>query len=57
MIPLRSTERTYSPAIVVISLIIANVLIFLYEVALGSGELNRFIMRHGIVPDRLHWTL
>jgi len=54
MIPLRSTERVYSPAVVVISLIIANILIFLYEAALSPESLNVFVIRHGIVPDRLH---
>lgn len=54
MIPLRSTERVYSPAVVVISLIIANILIFLYETSLPPDYLNVFMIRHGIVPDRLH---
>lgn len=54
MIPLRSTERVYSPAVVTISLIIVNILIFLYEFSMDSGQLNVFIARHGIVPDNLH---
>src|SRR6476659_3115383 len=54
MIPLRSTERVYSPAVVTISLIIANILIFLYESSLDPDVLNVFIARHGVVPDRLH---
>ncbi len=56
MIPLRSTERVYSPAVVTISLIIANILIFLYESSLNPDSLNIFIARHGVVPDRLHWS-
>ncbi len=58
MIPLRSTERVYSTAVVTISLIVANLLIFLYEqriaISFGPDELEAFIKLHGIVPDRLH---
>lgn len=56
MIPLRSTEPVRSPATVVISLIIANLLIFFYELSMGPHQLDRFIMQHGMVPDRLHWV-
>jgi membrane associated rhomboid family serine protease len=54
MIPLRSSERVYSQCAVVISLIVANLLIFLYEVSMDPDALNVFIMRHGIVPDQFH---
>jgi len=54
MIPLRSSERHYTPATVTLLLIVANVLVFLYELSLGNGhQLNRFIATYGIVPDRL----
>ncbi len=54
MIPLRSSERHYTPATVTLLLILANVLVFVYELSLGSGwRLNYFIASHGIVPDRL----
>lgn len=53
MIPLRSTERTYSTPTVTLTLIAVNTLIFLYELALGP-YLDGFIVRFGIVPDRLH---
>lgn len=56
MIPLRSTERVYSTPAVVIGLIVANLLIFLYEASMGPLALEGFIGRHGIVPDRLHYT-
>lgn len=60
MIPLRSSERTYSPATVTLVIIALNVLVFLYELSLQTGysprALNRFIAYYGIVPDRLHWT-
>src|SRR5258708_5059593 len=54
MIPLRSSERHYTPSTVTLLLIVANVLVFLYELSLGGNQLNRFIATYGIVPDRLH---
>ncbi len=56
MIPLRSTERVYSPAVVTIGLIVANLVIFLYEASLGTYQLDQFIARHGLIPDRLHFV-
>ena len=55
MIPLRSSERHYTPSTVTLLLIVANVLVFLYELSLGlnSRPMNRFIMTYGIVPDQL----
>lgn len=53
MIPLRSTERTYSPARVTVSLIAVNMAIFLYQATLPPYALNRFVLEWGIVPDRL----
>ena len=55
MIPLRSSERVYSTAVVVMALIIANVVIFLYESSLRPSALNIFAMRYGLVPDHFHW--
>lgn len=54
MIPLRSTERVYSTPLVVISLIVVNLLIFIYELSLGPAYLDVFLVRLGIVPDRFH---
>ena len=51
MIPLRSSERTYSTPVVTLSLIAVNMVIFLYEVTLPEYQLNRFIRTHGIVPE------
>lgn len=58
MIPLRSSERTYSPPTVTIGLIVVNLLVFFYELSLPDvpgfhrGTLNAFIAHYGIVPDR-----
>ena len=64
MIPLRSSERTYTPPITTLVLILANVLVFLFELSLPSDPssyygprtvtLNSFIAQYGIVPDRFH---
>jgi membrane associated rhomboid family serine protease len=55
MIPLRSSERHYTPSTVTLLLIVVNIMVWLYEVMLGSGRpLNHFIETYGIVPDRLH---
>jgi len=57
MIPLRSSERNYTAPAVTLVLILVNVLVFIYELSLGSGwQLNRFIAIYGIVPDRLHYS-
>lgn len=54
MIPLRSSERTYSTAVVTLVLIALNVVVFLHEITLDPFELNRFVLHYGLVPDRLH---
>ncbi len=38
MIPLRSSERHYTPSTVTLLLIVANVLVFVYELSLGNGN-------------------
>src|SRR6202158_10415 len=54
MIPLRSSERTYTTATVTLVIIAINVLVFFYELSLSGWRLNYFIASHGIVPDRLN---
>ena len=55
MIPLRSSEPHYTPATATLLIIIANVIVFIYELSLGSGwTLNRFIALNGIVPNHFH---
>lgn len=65
MIPLRSSERTYSPATVTLVLILVNVLIFVFEITMpnepsyynaGGLSLNKVILTYGIVPDRFHFS-
>lgn len=56
MIPLRSTERVQAKTPVVIGLIAVNLLIFLYQVSLGSA-VNQFDERWGLVPDAVSGNL
>jgi membrane associated rhomboid family serine protease len=53
MIPLRSTERIYSTAVVTASLIAINILIFLYQETLTPYARNEFVTQWGIVPDQM----
>ena len=57
MIPLRSSERTYSTPTVTLALIAVNLVLFIYEVSLPEDDLNRLIRLHGIVPDRFHFSM
>ena len=52
MIPLRSTERVYSTAVVTVSLIAVNTVIFLYQATLSPYALNQVVHAFGIVPDQ-----
>lgn len=54
MIPLRSSERIYSPTPVIAVIIAINVLIFIYQFSLSPGALNEFAMDWGIVPSQLN---
>ena len=54
MIPLRSSERTYTTATVTLILIAVNILVFFHEITLSNFRLNLFIEHYGLVPDRFH---
>ena len=59
MIPLRSSERIHNSTPVVISLIVANLLVFLYQLSLGRA-LPTFVSQWGIIPDLVYgniWSL
>src|SRR5512138_2503676 len=53
MIPLYDTVRARKFPLVNIILIVANVLVFLYELQLSSSGLERFISTWGLIPARL----
>ena len=60
MLPISSTVPRRNPPIVTWLLIIANGLIFLFELMMPPSELGRFIRSLGIVPARFthpEWAL
>ncbi len=56
MIPLRDSQRSYSTPYVTVALIVANVLIFLFEIFLDPFSRNHLILTFGLVPDRFHFV-
>ena len=55
MIPLRDTQPSYTFPFVTVSIIVLNVLAFLYEFSLDPYELNFFIAHYGVIPTRFQW--
>ncbi len=51
MIPLRTSERTYSTPTVTITLIAINLVIFFFEISMPEWQLNRIIRVYGLVPE------
>jgi membrane associated rhomboid family serine protease len=52
MFPIRDTQRTYSPPVVTILLIVVNVLVFLYELSLDPYTQNHFVAIWSLTPAR-----
>ena len=55
MIPLRDIIPSRTTPVVTIALIVINVLVFLYELALGRG-VNAFTLYWGLVPAAFSWV-
>jgi membrane associated rhomboid family serine protease len=53
MFPLYDTERSRKFPVVNLTLIAANVLVFLYEWQMAPGSLEQFISTWGLIPSRL----
>src|SRR5437867_3532205 len=53
MIPFRDNIPSRSFPIITVSIIIANVCVFFYELSLGSRSFERFIMHYGVVPTTI----
>jgi membrane associated rhomboid family serine protease len=53
MFPLYDTARSHKFPLVNLTLIVANILAYLYELQMGSNALNDFIFTWGLVPARL----
>jgi membrane associated rhomboid family serine protease len=56
VIPLRDVIPSRTTPVVGITLIVLNVLVFLYEQSLGENALRRFIMTWGLVPAVFDWS-
>lgn len=50
MFPIKDDQPKYAPSIITILLIIANALVFFYEISLDEYSRNFLIMRYGLVP-------
>ena len=55
VIPIHDSQRSYSTPLVVVGLILANVLAFLFELSLDTFTRNDFIAVFGFVPERFSW--
>ena len=53
MIPLRDTIPSKSFPIINYLIIIANLVVFIHEVRLPEIQLNEFMFKYGLVPDRI----
>jgi membrane associated rhomboid family serine protease len=56
MIPLRDSQPSSSFPFVTVMLIALNVAVFLYQISLDAWQLNNFISRYAVVPDRFQVT-
>src|SRR3972149_5359118 len=53
MIPISDTVRSRTTPYVNVGLILASVIVFVYELGLNQEEINRFFVDHGVIPVRL----
>jgi len=53
MLPIKDTIRARTFPIVNWALIIANVMVFMFEISMSDDSLNRFIYTWGLVPSQL----
>jgi len=51
MFPLKDTQPSYTRPVVTIAIIVANLLVFLFEFSLGAETRNALIEYYGLVPD------
>src|SRR5689334_24433036 len=55
MIPLRDVIPSRTTPYVTVSLVVINVLVFLYQLTLGS-DVNEFVFTYGLVPAYFSWV-
>jgi membrane associated rhomboid family serine protease len=51
MFPLRDTQPSYSRPFVTITLIVLNLMVFLFEISLDPWSRNAFVATYGLVPE------
>jgi membrane associated rhomboid family serine protease len=56
MIPLRDVIPSRTTPVVTVTILVVNVLAFLYETSMGPAALDEFLMTHGIVPAAFAWS-
>jgi len=56
MIPLRDVIPSRTTPVVTVTILVVNVLAFLYETALGPLMLDAFLMTYGMVPAAFAWS-
>ena len=56
MIPLRDVIPSRTKPIVTVSVIVINVLVFLYEFSLPEARLRAFTQQYGLVPAAFSWV-
>jgi membrane associated rhomboid family serine protease len=53
VLPVTDQTRSRTVPYVNVGLIVANILVFLYELTLSDPELNSFFRQHGVIPAQL----
>lgn len=56
MIPLRDVIPSRSAPYITISLIVVNVLVFLYQFSLGTRSGQAFVVEYGLIPANFAWA-
>ncbi len=56
MIPIHDSQKSFSQPLVTVALIVANSLVFLFQVSLDSYTRNDFVYAFGLVPERFSWV-
>ncbi|HLI82937.1 MAG TPA: rhomboid family intramembrane serine protease [Bryobacteraceae bacterium] len=56
MFPIRDTQPSYSKPIVTVSIIVLNLVVFLYEFSLDPFSQNAFMNHYALIPDRFRFA-
>ena len=56
MFPLRDSNPSYTKPVVTVTIIVVNILVFLFQFSLDKFTRNDFVHAFGFVPDRFQWV-